>query len=161
MGHRIVPEMGDNVRDPALLLGVSRSERINGGRSQLFWIEFRTESNLVSDEGVAFDLLHLLSHTDGASFDFVMAMVHDFAEQPVNHPLNPLIFNLLNSSRESRGEPPFRICTRNFVLISPTLPTEEQEEGVRGTWRKVLGRPMPKLYVWNTRGIVSIPRGVL
>jgi len=160
VGQRIVPEMPDNFKWPILMIRLLRGERDELSCPSRRWMEFRTESNRINDEQVAFSLLHFFSHIDGASFDRVVARMHDYEQQPVNQPLNPLIFELLNEDRAVHGETPFRIYARTFILSSPDMPTRTQEDEVRITWRGIFGQ-RPTLELYGTNGLELVPWGVL
>jgi len=60
-----VPEVDDNFNIYPMSIRLERTK--SDDNSEGSWIDFRTGSNLISDKRVAFDLLHLLSHVDGAS----------------------------------------------------------------------------------------------
>jgi len=157
VGQRIVPEMADNFDKPALMIRLNRKQIDDADRGA--WIDFRTESNLISDERVAFDQLHFLAHLDGASFSDVITMIHDFRHQPIQQPLNPLIFELLNIGKESLGEAPFCIYTRVFVLFSLDVPDSVEE--VRRVWRGLFGRPLPQLLLHDLNEDEGVPWGDL
>jgi hypothetical protein len=148
VGQRIIPEIPDNFHWPNLEIGVVR-EKIRMQDGYLgSGICFRTDSNLIVDARVALDLLHFLSHIDGASFKNVCVMIHDHVQQPINHPLNPRILDLLNTNKG----PQFRIYASIFLLVTPIDPSATQLEEMRRVWRGVFGRPMPLFYAYNRNG---------
>lgn len=149
--------MPDNFKRPILRIRLTRKSP-NGGHGS--WIDFRTESNLIRDEKIAFDLLHFLYHLDGASFECLEASITDFERRSVNQPLNPFIFELLNMGK-GEGQAPFRIYARTLRLSTLVEPTQVQMEEVRKVMRTVIGRPTPRLELYGTNGAEFVPWGVL
>lgn len=145
VGQRIVPEPDDIHLNSVVEIRLLRDEDLEQDRR---WIEFRTESNLVCNERVAFDLLHFFSHIDDTGIDDVVAGSHRL----LKHPLNPFIFELLNADRKCAGEEPFRIYARRFTVNSTVRPTRAQIEEIRGVWRGVFGSPRPQLSLWGGYG---------
>lgn len=110
-----------------------------GGENPDSRMEFRA-INHIGDERVAFDLLHFLSHVDGAVFDdTVTARVDVHQGQLLKRALNPRIFELLNGAR-GRGEKPFSIYTRRLLLTFRSRVGETEKRELGKLWGPLFGR---------------------